>query len=478
VKEVNAAPVMSLIATQTVNELTLLTVTNAATDTDQHSTLSYALLNPPAGAAISTNGIITWSPSQAQSPGTNTITTVATSTDNADLVNPQLSVTNSFTVIVKEVNVAPVLPTLAPQTVNELTLLMVTNTATDANVHATVGYALLNPPTGAVISPNGVITWTPGQAQSPGTYTVTTVATGTNNRDQIHPQLSATNSFTVTVEEVNTAPTLPVIATQTVNELTLLTVTNTAGESNVHATNLTYFLLNPPAGAAISTNGIITWTPGQAQSPGTNTITTLVVNDDPYDPADTQLAAVNSFTVIVKEVNAAPVLPVIATQTVTALSTLTVTNTATDTNIHATVTYALVSPPAGMTISSNGIITWMPTLAQAPGTNTITTIATGTDLLAATNPQLSVTNVFQVVVKVSGGGGGIPPALLVNGYANGSFAFSFKTTPGTGYTVEYSTTLTAWTVVQTYVGNGSTITFTDPGAGGNPARFYRVLLAP
>ena len=91
---------------------------------------------------------------------------------------------------------------------------------------------------------------------------------------------------------------------------------------------------------------------------------------------------------------------------------------------------------------------------------------------------MSVTNVFQVVVKVSGGGGGIPPALLVNGYANGSFAFSFKTTPGTGYTVEYSTTLTAWTVVQTYVGNGSTITFTDPGAGGNPARFYRVLLAP
>jgi hypothetical protein len=98
---------------------------------------------------------------------------------------------------------------------------------------------------------------------------------------------------------------LPVIANQTVNELTLLTVTNTAFETNIHAT-LGYTLVNPPAGAAIDTNGLITWTPSQTQSPGTNTITTVVTNTDPYDLVNPHLSATNSFTVIV---NAAVVVP-------------------------------------------------------------------------------------------------------------------------------------------------------------------------
>ena len=87
--------------------------------------------------SISANGIITWTPAQNQSPCTNTITTVVTNSDPYDVVNPQLSATNSFTVMVREVNVAPVLPVIPPQTVNELTLLTVTNTATEPNIHAT-----------------------------------------------------------------------------------------------------------------------------------------------------------------------------------------------------------------------------------------------------------------------------------------------------------------------------------------------------
>ena len=101
------APVLPVIADQTVNELTLLTVTNTATETNIHATLGYGLVNPPAGAAINTNGIITWTPSQNQSPGTNTLTTVVTSTDPYDLINPQLSATNSFMVIVNAAVVVP-----------------------------------------------------------------------------------------------------------------------------------------------------------------------------------------------------------------------------------------------------------------------------------------------------------------------------------------------------------------------------------
>ena len=254
-------PALPTIPDQTVNELTLLTVTNTATNANIHSTITgYALVNPPAGAAIDANGIITWTPSQNQSPGTNTITTVVTNTNPYDLINPLLTATSSFTVVVREVDVAPTLPVISNQTVNELTLLTITNTATNANIHSTIaGYSLINPPAGAAIDANGTITWTPSQNQSPGTNTLTTVVTNSNPYDLINPNLTATNSFTVTVvvQEVNVAPALPIIPDQTINELTLLTLTNTATNASLHSTIVGYGLVNPPAGAAIDANGIL-----------------------------------------------------------------------------------------------------------------------------------------------------------------------------------------------------------------------------
>ena len=369
-------------------------MTNPAVDLDlPPDTLSYRLLSPPNGANIDPNGVITWTPAQTESPGTNTITTVVT-----DSGTPSLSDTNSFTVVVNEVNVAPSLPAIAQTNVNELTLLTVNNTATNFNIHSTItGYALVSPPGGMSISPGGIITWSPSQNQSPGTNTITTIVTNSNPYDLVNPQLTATNSFTVIVKEVNVAPSLPAIAQTNVNELTLLTVTNSATNFNIHSTITGYTLVNPPTNMVISASGVITWTPAQAQSPATNVITTIVTNSNPYDLINPQLTATNSFTVIVKEVNVAPVLPVIPTQTVNAQALLSVTNTAIETNIHATVGYTLTAP-ATASISASGIITWTPLRSQGPSTNTFTTVVTNTDPFDLTNPHLSATNSVTVVV--------------------------------------------------------------------------------
>jgi len=398
VREVNVAPVPAVIGAQTINELTLLTVANTATESNIHSTLGYALVNPPAGMTISANGVITWTPQQSQSPSTNLVTTVVTSSDPDDLVNPRLAATNTFTVIVREVNVAPVLPVIGAQAVNELTPLTVANTATESNIHSTLGYTLVNPPAGMTISANGVITWTPQQSQSPSTNLVTTIVTSSDLYDPVNPQLAATNTFTVIVREVNVAPVLAAIGAQTVNELTLLTVANTATESNIHST-LSYALVNPPAGMTISASGVITWTPQQSQSPSTNLVTTVVTSSNPYDLLNPELAAANTFTVIVREVNVAPVLPAIGAQTVNELTLLTVANTATESNIHSTLGYALVNPPAGMTISASGVITWTPQRSQSPSTNLVTTIVTSSNPYDLLNPHLSATNTFTVIVR-------------------------------------------------------------------------------
>src|SRR5206468_2303713 len=186
------------------------------------------------GASIDSSGVITWTPSEAQGPSTNTFTTVVT--DNG---TPPLSATNSFTVTVNEVNSPPVQIGRASRTEAELTTLKVTNTAADEDLPVTVlTYWVVSTSTGASIDSSGVIFWTPSEAQGPSTNTFTTVVT-----DNGTPPLSATNSFTVTVNEVNSPPVLQAQIDRTISELTALTVTNTTTDADLPANALTYQLV-------------------------------------------------------------------------------------------------------------------------------------------------------------------------------------------------------------------------------------------
>jgi hypothetical protein len=162
---------------------------------------------------------------------------------------------------------------------------------------------LLNPPSGAGIDASGVITWTPTEAQGPGTNIITSVVT-----DDATPALSATNSFTVIVQEFNTPPILPFQADRTLTGLTTLTVTNTATDTDLPANPLTYVLATGPSNAVISANGVITWTPVAAQVPSTNLFTTVVTDSSPFAVNAQSLSATNSFTVVVQSGSLAPVI--------------------------------------------------------------------------------------------------------------------------------------------------------------------------
>src|SRR5437879_2507467 len=128
----------------------------------------------------------------------------------------------------------------------------------------------------------------------------------------------STNSFTVTVNEVNSAPVLPGQTDRTVAELTTLTVTNTASDGDLPANVLSYQLVSPPVGASISSSGVISWTPSEAQGPSSATFTTIVT-----DNGTPSLSATNSFRVTVNEVNSVPVLPTQTDRTIAELTTLT-----------------------------------------------------------------------------------------------------------------------------------------------------------
>jgi hypothetical protein len=111
----NLQPNLAPVANGAVNELSLFTTTAIATDADVGRTLTYGLVSAPFGMSINpSSGVITWTPAQTQSPSTNTVTVIVTNDGT-----PPLSDTTSFTVVVREVNVAPVLLGIGAQTVNE-----------------------------------------------------------------------------------------------------------------------------------------------------------------------------------------------------------------------------------------------------------------------------------------------------------------------------------------------------------------------
>jgi hypothetical protein len=216
----NARPIFAASTSNlyVVDELTTLTVTNTANDLESPpQTLTYSLTAGPSGIVVNpVTGLLTWMPSQTNSPSTNTI--VVSVSNNG---TPPLSATLGYTIVVAEVNVAPLLPSSSVKTITVQEPFSITNSATEPNIHSvTAGYMLLAPPAGVAINNGGVITWTPAQNQSLTTNTIRTIVTNSNPFDPVNPHLSATNTIVVTVLP-NTAATNLVALRTAGNNLTL-----------------------------------------------------------------------------------------------------------------------------------------------------------------------------------------------------------------------------------------------------------------
>ncbi len=204
--------------------------------------------------------------------------------------------TGTVNVTITAVNDPPMLNALPNRTIDEGSLLTFTASAADID-SAVLTFNLVDPSQGAMMDAiTGVFTWTPTEAQGPGTYTMTVRAT-----DDGTPPLFDQKSFTVTVNEVNVAPTLiGVPATATTDELTELKFDVDATDPDIPAQTLAFSLVGAPPPASIHpTTGLFTWTPTEEQGPGIFTFSMQVT--DGIVPTATPIA------VTVHEVNVAPI---------------------------------------------------------------------------------------------------------------------------------------------------------------------------
>ncbi|MBL9173752.1 MAG: hypothetical protein JNL10_09480, partial [Verrucomicrobiales bacterium] len=380
----NAPPVPTPVGAVSVNELSPLTLNLATTDADSTAAeLVYQLLSGPAGLAVSSAGVVTWTPTEAQGPGPFPVSVRVT-----DAGVPRMSATNNFSITVNEVNTAPTTTAVPNSTFDEGTSYSAQINASDVDLPAnTFSYSVVSGPSGLTVSPSGLVTWPSTESSGPSVNTVL-IRTSDNGS----PILSVTNTFTLTVREVNQPPALPVPGTATINEGSTYSVQLAATDPDLPANTLTYALVSGPAGLTVSGAGLINWVTSEATGPVTTTVQVKVTDNG--TPA---LSTTNQFQIVVQEVNVAPVLPTVTTQYVDALSPMALTIPATDADLPAnSLTFALLGGPSGLTLSTSGLASWTPTPAQIPSTNTVQYKVTDNG-----TPPLSATNQFTVITRTA-----------------------------------------------------------------------------
>ena len=366
VHEVNASPEFKYpIEDQTIDELVSFSWNFKAIDPDQpEQTMSYSAENLPDGATLNaTTGEFEWTPTEVQGPGTYTITVKA-----CDSFDPQACATATFTLTVNEVNLAPqIYPVIDDMVVDELETIDFEVPVRDKDLPAnTLTLSLINPPEGAQIV-EGHFVWTPSEAQGAGEYNITVQVC-----DDGDPVLCGEDTFKVTVNEVNVAPSIePAIEDMTINEMELTSFTVVAVDPDLPANTLTFSLIGAPSGAAIDAmTGEFTWTPTELQGPGVYTFTLKVCDNGTPSLCDEQ-----ELTITVLEANLTPVFVYpIEDKTIDELTQVTYDLRASDPDKPAqTLSYSMENAPEGAVLNpTTHVFSWTPNEAQGPGVYEIT----------------------------------------------------------------------------------------------------------
>jgi len=285
---------------------------------------------------------------------------------------------------------------------------------------------------------------------------------------------SSTQTFQIVVNAVNDAPVLTVPTNQTINELTLLSVTNTAADADVPPNTLRFELLSGPAGLTLDpANGAVAWTPTEAQGPSTNDVTVRV-----YDDGTPSLAATNTFKVVVISANTRPTIDAIPDITLLVGETLDFTVPAHDSDLPSNVlAYALSAyyyenePPVHEPILApdTGRFVWVTDPADEG--NLLWFVVTVPDDGA---PPLSTTRIFQVTVN------GYPPTMGFT-LTDGVPQLGWSAISSRHYQIQYKNNLNdpEWQNLGGPIkATSAMLSVTDNDAAGHPSRFYRAVLLP
>ena len=249
----NTAPSITSVATASVAEnaaISTVVYTATATDVDAGQTLSYSLTGTDAGSfdINASTGVVTLKASaNYESKASYSFNVVATDNGTGTLTD-----TKAVTVSVTDVNEAPTITSVSTGTVAEnaaITTVVYTAAATDVDSGQTLSYSLTGTDAGSfdIDASTGVVTLkASANYESKASYSFNVVAS-----DNGTGSLTDTKAVTVTVTNVNEAPTITSGASGTVTEnAATSTVVYTATATDVDAgQTLSYSLTGTDAGS-------------------------------------------------------------------------------------------------------------------------------------------------------------------------------------------------------------------------------------
>jgi hypothetical protein len=269
----NDAPTITSSPVTWATEDALYSYHVEATDPDFGDTLSFSLTTPPDGMIIDTGtGEITWTPDNDDVGGHSVLVRVQDGAGEFD--------TQAFTLTVANTNDAPTITSSSITTATQDQLYTYDVEAADDDTGDTPTFSLTVKPTGMTIDPvSGEIQWTPSNAQVGGNAVTVRVQDVAGAHD--------TQSFTVTVANVNDAPTITSTPVTSATEGEVYNYDVDATDPDTGDT-LTFSLDTAPAGMTIDdSTGEIQWTPTSGQI-GSNPVTVRVTDNGVPADFDTQ----------------------------------------------------------------------------------------------------------------------------------------------------------------------------------------------
>jgi hypothetical protein len=483
VNNVNRAPVLASISSQSMSEGDTLNVMVSSTDPDANN-ITLTPSNLPAFGSFTDNGDGTgnfhFTPGFENTGVYPNIEVVA-----ADDGNPSLSDTVLFTLSVGDVNRAPVLDVIADQGMDEGDTLDVSVTSTDPDGDNITLVANNLPSFGSFTDSGdgtGSFHFTPSFANAGSYPNIEVMAT-----DNGIPALSGTVSFTLTVNNINRTPVLTSIPSQGMNEGDTLNVA--VSSTDPDGDNITLMVNNLPSFCTFSNNGdgtgSLRFTPGFANAGDYQDLRIIAKDNGSPSLSDTV-----AFTLTVDNVNRAPVLTPVSDLSVDEGETLNVGISSTDPDLDAITLSAENLPPFGsFTDNGNGsgTLRFATVFGDAGFYPNIMAIATDNG-----SPSLADTVTFSLVVgdvnrpPVAVDDGGITAedtAITIHVLANdsdldGDTLTVTDITQGSNGTAIHSDTTVTYTPNSNFNGADTLTYFVSDGNGGIDSAMVMVTVTP
>jgi hypothetical protein len=347
--KVNLPPVFTSVPTSvSIPELALYTFNATATDPESNP-ITFSLVGAPAGASITSGGVFTWTPTEAQGP--NLYTFKFRASDNHGNNNDA-----TVNITVTEVNSAPVAVDDSKTTTEDapLTISLASLLAndTDSDIPAnTLSITSVSGNTNGVAVLGSDIIFTPDANFNGLAGFDYTLSDGS---------LTDTGHVNITVSSINDAPVLVSIVNKFVDELNNLPFGLSA--TDVDGDTVTYSITSGfQSGMSLgSLSGVFSWTPSEVQGPGVYGMT--VEATDGHGGVDSK-----SFDINVAEVNVAPVAYNDLSESTHMNVSKSINLSADDSDIPAnSLSYTVVSGP------TNGTLTECSSYPCSLGSNNVT----------------------------------------------------------------------------------------------------------